>query len=455
MAITTLANYGAPTINGVAAGFILSQTVLESIWQGIIERDKEGITQRFTTDCSGAQIRILHVKPVKQFARRLGAAVNGGNFPVTAYEGETDSFGLDVLDVLDTPFDLAQVTKEMIPVDLLSEYLKSYAGQVNLALNASTIAGKYYATVVKEAAGGEVNITKYEDGGDFRASIVEANSLLDEGVEEFDVAEFPDEGRCFVIQAKYRATLLNKGVLILGGANSGYEIAKDGTVSAGATPTKLHNGFIGTVDGLPVHIASSTVFKKAAEYLGLTKEDLTQAIGYISSYLANVRGIASPESIKVIDNPNGQGVRVQPLTRWGFAVLPGYEKGNSFIMKDTYVNPYAGLKQLFGLSDLKSFTVIPSGSRIPLDSSSVASKGTITVTCPNASEIAIVVDNDDTIKSVAGFNAFYQKAGAASYGNTLESGKPFTLTGITSGCLIKVLCMAADGTCELTSVKAA
>lgn len=454
MAGNLLSNFGAPTINNIAAARVLSNQVLENIYQGQIEKDDKGVTTRFSYDVSGAEIRIVRVKPIKQFARRLGAAVNGGNFPITAYEGETDSFGLRVLDVLDTPIDLARVSETMIPVDLAAAYIKSYTDQVNLNLNAITLAGKFYATTVKEASSGEVNITKY-DGSDMLDAVLKANALLDDGVEEMDVSMFPQSDRCFTIQSSYRSVLLKKGILTLGGANSAYAIAEKGTVSAGVTPRKEEDGFIGYVDDVECHIVSPLVYKTAADYLGLEKEDLTQAIGCISSAFANVRGVAAVDSIKVIPSPNGQGTRFQPLTRYGFTVLPGYEKGNSFIMKDTYVNPYAGLKQLFGLNDLKSFEVLPKGSRIPLNATSVASKGTITVTCPNASEIAIVVDNDDTIKSVGGFNAFYQKAGAASYGNTLESGKAFSLTGITSGCLIKVLCMAADGSCELTSVKAA
>ena len=165
MAETLLSNFGAPTINGIAAQRVLSNQILENLYQGLIESDGEGVTQRFTYDVSGAEIRFTHVKPVKALARRLGSTINGGNFPINANEGETDTFGIRVLDVLDDPIDLAQVSKEMIPVDLLGAYIKSYTDQVNLNINAVTVAGKYYATFIKDADGKDVNVIEY-DGND-------------------------------------------------------------------------------------------------------------------------------------------------------------------------------------------------------------------------------------------------------------------------------------------------
>ena len=453
MATTTLSNYAAPTINDIAARRIFSETILQNIYQGLIESDGEGVTQRFSRDVSGAQIRIVRVKPVKQFARRLGAAVNGGNFPLHAYENATDSFGLDVLDVLDTPIDIANVSKEMIPVDLAAESIKSYSDQVNAALNAVTIAGKYYATFLKQANGNEVNVTEF-NGSDLYLATITANGLLDEGDEDMDVAMFPQEGRCYVLQTKYRPVLIKQGVLVVGGANDAYRIVEDGTVSAGARPTKIENGFIGTVDGVRVHIAAPLYFKLAAEYLGLTKGDLTQAVGYISSNFANVRGVAAPNEIKVIDHPDGQGIRIQPLVRWGFTVLPGYEKGNSFIMENGYVNPYKALKEkVFTDSlDLGIFEVNPIGSRISLDADSLittAATGKITVTAPAGSLIAAVLDNGKAVDSVAKFATAF--AADTTNHAILTSGTPSTVAGF-SGKNVAVLIVASDGTCYLTHV---
>lgn len=447
-----LSDFKAPSFNGTIAQRVLSNEVVQNLYQGLIESDGKGVTTRFTYDTSGAEIRIPHIKPIKAFARRLGAAVNGGNFPIKAYEGETDAFGLRVLDISDAPIDLARVTKEMIPVDLAAAYIKSYTDQTVALINAATIAGKFYATTVKEASGGEVNITKYAENDDMLDTVIKTNTKLNKGVKEMGVAMFPTKDRCFTIQTDYESVLLIKGVLSVGGANYGYDIVKNGTVSAGATPNREGEGYIGHIVGVPCHSVAPLYYELAAQYLGLTESDVEQAIGCISSGFANVRGIASADSIKVIDHPDGQGTRFQPFTRWGFSVLPGYEKGNSFIVKSDYVNSYESLYQLFGLTDFKLFEVIPAGSRISLGASVVSNSATsFTVTCPNAYKIAYVLDADNSIDSVAKFYTKYKAADKNSSSNVVVSGETVTGSSLAKGKVIKVLCMAADGTCELTS----
>lgn len=449
MSEALLSNFGAPTINSIAAKRILSNQVLENLYQGLIESDGEGVTQRFTYDVSGAEIRFVHVKPVKALARRLGSAVNGGNFPISANEGETDSFGIRVLDVMDDPIDLAQVSGDMIPVDLLGAYLKSYTDQVILNINAITLAGKFYSTFVKDAKGEETNITEY-DGSDIQKALLDANSLLDEGAPDMGVSMFPQDDRCLTIQAKYRSTLLAKGILTIGGANYAYDIIKGGTVNPGVAPRKSEDGYIGTFDNVPVHIVSSLVYKTAAGYLGLTENDLKQVIACVSSGFANVRALAAVRDIKVIDHPNGQGLRVQPLTRFGFEVVPGYENGNSFVMVKGYSNPYKTLKEnAYTALDLGSLEVKPLGSRIAINgklSSSGATK--IAIDAPNAVKILYCLDTANAINSVATFADAYKTASVK--GVLTSGGEGITKTGLSG--LTKVLCVAEDGTCELLSI---
>lgn len=444
-----LSNFGAPTINGLAAKRILSNTVIDNLYQTRIESEGEGVTERFTYDVSGAEIRFVHVKPVQALARRLGAAVNGGNFPISAKEGETDSFGIRVLDIMDDPIDLAAVSMEMIPVDLLGKYIKSYSDQVALNINAITIAGKYYSTFLKQANGYDVNAFEY-DGNDLQKALLDANSALDEGAEDMGVSMFPQDDRCLTIQAKYRSTLLSKGILTIGGANYAYDIIKGGTVNPGVAPRKNEDGYIGIFDNVPVHIVSSLVYKTAAGYLGLTEKDLKQTIACASSGFANVRAIAAVRDIKVIDHPDGQGVRVQPLTRFGFEVVPGYENGNSFVMENGFVNPYKALKEKVFTDklDLGIFEVKPVGSRtnVAKEYSYATASGKITVKAPSGSLIAAVLDDGEAIKGVADFAAAYEKGSVKGIlTNNVASGTTFTV-----GKKVAILIVAADGTCYLT-----
>lgn len=456
---TVLSNFGAPTINDIAAQRVLSNTLLENIYQGIIEKDGEGVTQRFSADVSGAQIRIIHVKPITENARELGATINGGNFPTSTQEGGTDSLGIDVITVLDDPIDLANVTKDMIPVDLAGQYMKTYSDLVNVNLNAMTIAGKYYATFLKQAQGGEVNVTTYAGGtANLKDSVISANTLLDEGAPDMGVTMFPQEDRCFVLQNMYRPVLLSTGILVVGGANYAYDIQEKGTISVGATPRKREDGYIGTLDNVPCHIVSPYVLQVAGKYLGLALNDVKHAIGYVSSAYANVRAIAAPRDIKVIDCPQGQGTRFQPLTRMGFKVLEGYEKSNSFIVDSLFTNVYGGLNTLFTLNgNYASFSYRAPGSRVALSPVATSSASTkVTITSALASKIAIVaVASTTTISDVTGFLAAYTAAGATAKAADAVSGTEKTLAGATAGMVAYGLAMAADGTCALCHVTVA
>lgn len=447
-----LSNYGAPTINNIAAARVLSNTVLENIYQGIIEKDGEGITQRFTEDVSGAQIRIIHVKPITQKARKWGSGINGGNFPNSVQEGSTDSLGVDVITLLDDPIDLANVSKDAIPVDLAGQYMKSYSDLVNVNLNAMTIAGKYFATYITAANGGEVNSTTYAGGtANLKDSVITANSLLDEGVPSMGVTTFPQDDRCFVLQSIYRPVLLSTGILVVGGANYAYDILEKGTISSGATPRKREDGYVGTIDSVPCHIVTPYVLQVAADYLGLQLADIKHAIGYVSSGFANVRAIAAPRDIKIIDSPQGQGTRFQPLTRMGFKVLDGYEKGNSFIVDSTFSNVYSGLDTLFSLGGTSMFSVCGAGSRVAITATAASSAATkVTITSALASKIAIVaVDSTTVITDVASFIAAYNAAGATLKANNAVSGTEKTLAGATAGKIAYGLALAADGTYAL------
>lgn len=455
---TVLSNYGAPTINDIAARRVLSNTLLENVFQGTIEKDGEGITQRFSADVSGAQIRIVHVKPITQNARELGASINGGNFPTGVQEGATDSLGVDVITVLDDPIDLANVNRDMIPVDLAGQYMKTYSDLVNVNLNAMTIAGKYFATFSTAATGGEVNVTTYAGGtADLKASVYAANSLLDEGAINMGVSMFPQDDRCFVMQSVYRPVLINNGVLIVGGANYAYDIVEKGTISAGAAPRKREDGYVGTIDSVPCHIVTPYVLQVAANFLGIQLNDVKHVIGYVSSGFANVRAIAAPRDMKVIDSPQGQGTRFQPLTRMGFKVLDGYEKGNSFIVDSTFSNVYTGLNTLFSLGGISIFKYRGAGSRVKIAATAASSAATkVTITSALASKIAIVaVASTTTINSVTDFLAAYTAAGATAKAADAVSGTEKTLAGATAGMVAYGLAMAADGTCVLCHVTVA
>ena len=326
---TFLADYGKPVINDIDARLVLANEVLLNIFQGQIEgAGGRGVNQTFSNDTSGAQIRVLRINPLTQEARELGATLGGGNFPNATEQPTTQEYGLDVITVIDQPIDIAQVSRDMIPIDLLGGVTKNIGQLVDLNLNAMTIAGKF----LKSSGNYKAYNSASTDVNHIQTVFLNANSELDDGDEDNGITMFPQDDRIAIIRPSWRAKLLANGVLVVGGANYAYEILAKGVLSTAATENKMQNGYIGDFDGVPVHIAASAIWNKAAAYLGLPADALAKAIGYFSSGIGNLRGVATNEQIKIIDAPAGQGIRLQPLYRMGFnTIIP---KSNVFIYND-------------------------------------------------------------------------------------------------------------------------
>jgi hypothetical protein len=345
MAEQFLTDFKSPFINGIAAQRILTNEVLQNIFQGEIESEGRGVTQRFTSDTSGAQIRVVRVLPLTQKARELGAGLNGNSFNTITEQPRTEQYGLNVITVIDAPIDIPNVHQDMLPIDLLEKVTKEISNLVNLNTNAITIAGKYKKTFLDAAPSVVFYDSTATDPKELQKRFLDAHSKLDDGDLENGVSIFPTDDRVGVIKASYRAKLLSEGVLVLGGSNYAQELLAAGVLSPGAKQNKLQNGYIGDFDGTPIHIASSLIWRTAEEYLGLPNGEFSKVIGYFSSGMSNARGVAYNRDVKIIDSPSGQGVRLQPLFRLGFESF--YAKGNVFIIDGaSYTSPIKALETI-------------------------------------------------------------------------------------------------------------
>lgn len=340
MAEQYLSDFSKPTINSNIARRILANEILRGVAQDVLETDGQGITQRFSNDVSGAQIRITQFMPFNQEARELGATLYGENFDGrTAIQANTNGLGVDVITVINQNIDIPQVTTDMLPIDFLGNVMKNLKMDINNNLNAMTIAGKFVATANAVTAGTTEfkYITKASaTGDDWRYALMGMNAELDNGDVDNGLAYFPDEDRCFVLQVSIIPYLLNKGIFTLGGANHAYEMLAMGGISPGEKQD-IRKGYVGDFMGHPVYKANTLIWKLAAKYAGVPVWALYDVYGYISSGYANVRAIAQEDQIKVIDSPDGPGVRVQPNFRMGFKSL--YAKGNVFLCETGYTNP--------------------------------------------------------------------------------------------------------------------
>lgn len=431
MASQYLSDFTQPSINSNVARRILANEILRGVTQGVLETNGEGITQRFSNDTSGAQIRITQFMPFNQEARELGAGLNGENFDGrTALQANTNGLGVDVITVINQNIDIPQVTQDMLPIDFLGNVMKNLEMDINNNINAMTIGGKIVSTFNNVANGNdeffEIDSTT-ATGNDWRLALMEMNAKLDNGDIENGIAYFPDDDRCFVFKVSAIPLLFNNGVLTLGGANHAYEMLAKGGISPNAEQD-IRSGYAGDILNIPVYKATSLIFNLAAKYAGVPAWALDGVHGYLSSGYANVRAIAQQDEVKIIDSPDGAGVRIQPNFRMGYKSL--YAKGNVFLVEKGYTNPSTGNLTLLAPASRAAYSKDATLSTVKV--------GTKTATYDAATKTYTVADG------VAGSQAVVATPTTADVTKVVAPASVTVVSGQTDK--YKITVIAQDGT---------
>lgn len=476
-----LAPNNAPYINGVAARAKWSAAVLVNLYQGLVEKDGKGIDDNFVSPTEAeenVQIFVHRVLPTNMQPREIGASKNGAAYSQNQHYSQTETVGIEILTLIDDPILIPRVTQDHIPVDLLAKHTKIFSDRLAVILNGATFASKVIASYIAKSKGEEINETVISSGdvsgGKILNRYIEANALLDEGDESHGIDIFPRETRISVVKTTFGPVLKTDGVLKLGGANEAYAILKAGGISNDGV--RLENdGFIGHIDGLEVREISNQSLQHASLFLGFPKNDLKNSnlYGYIASSYANARGVSTNKRTEVVQEVNGQGIRLLPYVKFG--VVSWYQKGNSFLTAGEF-DPFTGLKLLFSsvVSDI-TFKLKAAGSRLfPV----FAATG-IALTSNTAFTLAGTHAYDDfnneklkagyyvvTSKAVSTVDEFIRActkrnaAGALEIdSSTNENGSYNIVTGgsksftnaLTSGQWVNVLAISTDGSCSLIS----
>ena len=152
----TLAPEGAPNINGIRARAKLSEALLLNLFQGLVETNGRGITDRFASEAEiseNAQIFVNRILPAKIKARELGAAKNGGSFSKESHYTQTVTVGIEALTVVDDPIIIPRASQDLINVDLLAAQIDLYTKRLNTIINGMTAASKIFGTWKAELDG--------------------------------------------------------------------------------------------------------------------------------------------------------------------------------------------------------------------------------------------------------------------------------------------------------------
>ena len=119
-----LAPDNAPSINRVRAEAKISQALLENMFQGLIETAGRGVNDKYVTEeeaNTNAQIFVNRIVPIKMKPREMGATKNGGSFSQDQHFVQTETVGIDILQVLDYPIFVPRSRQDTIMVTLLAK----------------------------------------------------------------------------------------------------------------------------------------------------------------------------------------------------------------------------------------------------------------------------------------------------------------------------------------------
>ena len=462
LTLTQIAQKGVDFINSSVAAHVFANTAMENIYQGEIEKGGRGVTQKYSDNTTGSSISVVRPLPLPIRARQLGAAINGGNFSAFEYQPASDAYDLKIITVIDDIVDIPNVTLDMIPVGISNMYIKNISDKVTLNMNAIKIAAALYTSLsAYQADPTKANVTTFVAGTDnLLKQLSKAYVQLDKGDADNGVSMFPQDDRIGLVSVDWYAEIISvNGVFNLGGANYAYDILRKGTISTDAEQNKLADGYVGTMFGIPFHTVSPLVWLVACEYLGFPAYEFDEIIALIKSAHGNLFALASGSSVKTIDCPNGQGVRLQPLYRMGAAcIMP---KANSLLVTGDFANPYA-FKGIFNTGIEWSYKAPGSRGEYQVSVTPAASKaftvgaltkdstGSFTVNA-NAKVVAnYFVQADAAITSVGAFVKAYNAAGAVK-GQISTLGTSQTLSSTTAGKVVTFLIVDADGTFALAS----
>lgn len=326
-----LSNVALPKIDQYAAKRVLANRIMNNVIQSLIYRNGLGITEEFSDDVMAAQIRIVRQKMPTQTSRTLGtgSGYNDDHFNVLDPEQPiTQEYSLPLLELFDRNFDVPDVLDDMIQIGTLNITVDTLEKQLTRLINAYTMAHKIGAafnynyeqtkddkpeTLIRWTKGSEALLPK----------LAYAHAKLDDGAPSHGIDTFPQENRIVLTNtdAKYQLITIENAVYNVGSSRA-VELLEIGSAGKLArAPETNVTGFFGELYNTPQHLASKKLWELAESYLGLPSGALNEVYAIVSASQATGRGVAFQNSLKIIDNPRGQGVRLQPKTRWGVEVF--------------------------------------------------------------------------------------------------------------------------------------
>jgi len=334
----------------------VSKTVYKNLYQDIIHKDGFGITDRFVTpeQTNAAIIDIYVPIPINSRFRMRGAASNGlwtntENLP-DATTGQrkhvlSKRFSIDILKRYDTNIAVSEDEVEGTnAADLDEGFEKICKDQIEqdiaININGYTFASQIYSFLMDSfsdtptAAEVKKAVELYAYDPTNRTAATRAfklsNAKVSKGDSKLYAGYYPaDKRQGFLFDATFLVDLTDTAAL--SASDVATRMVAQGGLNAFTgekkTVADFQSGYVGWLDGMPLYEVMEQV--KDAMYFYLSIEDNTAVIAlleqlsaFIAPANATLRGLG-PTSFKTVDDPDTQGVIIQPKVNMGVRCLSG------------------------------------------------------------------------------------------------------------------------------------
>lgn len=334
----------------------VSKTVYKNLYQDIIHKDGFGITDRFVTpeQTNAAIIDIYVPIPINSRFRMRGAETNGlwtnkENLPdsTTGQRKHVLSkrFSIDILKRYDTNIAVSEDEVEGVGAANLDEGFEQICKDqieqdIAININGYTFASQIFsffmdsfgttptAEEVKKA------IELYTYSPENRTAATRAfklsNAKVSKGDSKLYAGYYPaDKRQGFLFDATFLVDLTDTAAL--SASDVATRMVAQGGLNAFTgekkTVADFQSGYVGWLDGMPLYEVMEQVKDAIYYYLSIEENTtvialLEQMSALIAPANATLRGLR-PTSFKTVDDPDTQGVIIQPKVNMGVRCLSG------------------------------------------------------------------------------------------------------------------------------------
>lgn len=335
-------------VDGTMVNVELAQAIIEAIYVGEIFREGQSITNKYTADRKAGAVRVMMDTPFPPSSRTLsyggrrGTKGNGGVINVNPpYMPTNDEIMIYLNQVNDQSMMFPDLSKEYIPLDVMSRKIAGYAGSVTQDRSASTLAEVVAYSVFRSLNYGK-NILNFTDGGDgaYGELISKLNAKFADGDPATGAYMYKAQGRTIIGRPEFIYGIFSaKSGVILNGNDMAQRMLKDYNLDAGmGEKDYVGEHYIGNFGTIHFQVANTNIWSRAEEYLELPKG----ALDHVLAVAVYADGLAGGKvldlGVKMVDmNGNKRGVEMQPLNIWGHeAIRKHYIIGDATLTNDGF-----------------------------------------------------------------------------------------------------------------------